>query len=295
MSFTTGLSAEDLRDLARRAVADFMQNGTGLSQAVVKCASAYGGPPLTAEHVRRICEMTYHEAYDRLYKSSPGPDRWVSFDPPDPVFCAEALRSQKVASLPHQETRMTSTTDMAKTASAPARQKFTPRNSWDIAMERVPTKLASDERWANPDGDVIRARQRLRAAVDELEAQAASIETAEKIATLKLQAQAERVIRDEGLDAGTVLQACVRDDCDGIPVKVASDVLCSLSRYLDKRGFAMPEKVAAVHITVNPAHPLPRSFQEVANLRTEKLAVAEALEEMRGELARLNRGLRAIN
>ena len=49
-----------LRELACSAASDFLENQTPLTEAVVKVASACG-KDLTAEHVRRISEMTYHD------------------------------------------------------------------------------------------------------------------------------------------------------------------------------------------------------------------------------------------
>lgn len=74
---------------ARAAATDYIQNGTDLTDAVVKVASDM--QPITSEHVRRICEMTYHDAYERLFAEKTGMYQYVSFDPPNAILAAEML------------------------------------------------------------------------------------------------------------------------------------------------------------------------------------------------------------
>lgn len=78
-----------LAQAARAATNDYIQNGTDLTEAVVKAASAM--QPLTSEHVRRICEMTYHDAYERMFAEKTGMHQYVTFDPPDAILAAEML------------------------------------------------------------------------------------------------------------------------------------------------------------------------------------------------------------
>lgn len=82
-------SQMELVTAARAATTDYIQNGTDLTEAVVKAASAL--QPITSEHVRRICEMTYHDAYERMFAEKTGMYQYVSFDPPDAIRAAEML------------------------------------------------------------------------------------------------------------------------------------------------------------------------------------------------------------
>ena len=91
-----GITRGALLSLANEASTDFLINGTPLTEAVVKVASS-SSLDFTAEHVRRICEMTYHSVYERMHKSASGPDKYVSFDPPDARRAAQELRATKVA------------------------------------------------------------------------------------------------------------------------------------------------------------------------------------------------------
>ena len=100
-------TSAELVSIARDATSDYITNGTPLTEAVVKAASA--SHPLTSEHVRRICEMTYHDAYERLFAEKTGAHQYVSFDPPDAIKAAEMLDARQISGDP-----------MNKTASAPA-------------------------------------------------------------------------------------------------------------------------------------------------------------------------------
>lgn len=93
MEGTLGIakSETELRSYAYDASTDFLQNGTPLTDAVVKVASMV--MPLTDEHVRRICEMTYHNTYERMFKEASSPDKYISFDPPNAIEACERLRS----------------------------------------------------------------------------------------------------------------------------------------------------------------------------------------------------------
>lgn len=93
MEGTLGIakSETELRSYAYDASTEFLQNGTPLTDAVVKVASTI--MPLTDEHVRRICEMTYHNTYERLFKEASSPDKYISFDPPNAIEACERLRS----------------------------------------------------------------------------------------------------------------------------------------------------------------------------------------------------------
>jgi hypothetical protein len=95
------VTKEYLQGLAQSATTDFLSNGTPLTEAVVKQASACGAN-LTSEHVRRICEMTYHDTYERMHKQASSADRYIVFDPPDANVAAEVLQAVKVASAPQR-------------------------------------------------------------------------------------------------------------------------------------------------------------------------------------------------
>lgn len=109
------ITRDFLQGLARNATTDFLANGTPLTEAVVKQAST-AGSTLTAEHVRRICEMTYHDTYERMHKQADAADRYVAFDPPDPCLAAELLNAEKVASARRRNPSLSGSLMTEKTA-----------------------------------------------------------------------------------------------------------------------------------------------------------------------------------
>ena len=97
MPFLGPITDQRLDAAASTAAAAFL-DGTAESttDAVVKAADALG-PGATDEHVRRLCEKTYREVFERMHKAASG-DRYVVFDPPDAKVAAERLVARKVAS-----------------------------------------------------------------------------------------------------------------------------------------------------------------------------------------------------
>lgn len=104
---------QELVQAARAATSDYITNGTDLTEAVVKAASAI--TPLTSEHVRRICEMTYHDAYERLFAEKTGSHQYVSFDPPDAIRASELLDALQLGvNQQHNFDKLASTTEEEK-------------------------------------------------------------------------------------------------------------------------------------------------------------------------------------
>lgn len=176
------------------------------------------------------------------------------------------------------------TTSIQKTAGysmGPA--KFKPANAWDRAMAAAPvqTKTASDPAAAQ--------YQQTQAAIRSLKAQERSIETAEKIAMIHLQECAAQVLRNDNLDIGTVLHACLQS-AEPLSEKVAGDVICSLAQFLSTRGFLVPEKVASTPVQVNERHPLPHAFRAAVNMRVEREVVATAIADLQAALLRFSSG-----
>ena len=61
------ITAADLKAISREAASDYLSEGTDPTDAVVKAASLFGRD-LTNEHVRRVCEMTYHDIFERQFR-----------------------------------------------------------------------------------------------------------------------------------------------------------------------------------------------------------------------------------
>lgn len=298
----TQISPDMLMSIARQAAGAFLANGTNLTTAVVKEASA-SRLPLTDEHVRRICEMTYHEAFERSFHQKRGSlDRYISFDPPDAVQCAKELKAmtvEKKASAPTQGRRPLAPTEFLKAASAlaglPAREKYQPVNAY-LATVLTPDveKVAAQDNWHNPMGDIVKAHQALREAIKKVELDLESTEYEAKVASLGLAAQSVQACKD-GADVSDVLNLCYHAaENNGITVKVAHDTVCEIAEILKSHGFdtRVREKTASYE-EANLSHPIATLFAKVASLRDTQAHLSTAAEDLRAEYALSSRKVRA--
>ena len=297
----TQISTDALMDIARKATGHYLARGTDLTTAVVKEAGA-SHLPLTEEHVRRICEMTYHEAFERAFHQKRGSmDRYISFDPPDAVQCAKELKAmavEKTAAAPPQR-RALSPVEFLKTASALAgetpREKYKPLNAY-LATVLTPNveKVASHDRWHAPTGDLVRAQQNMREAVRKVELDCESAAYEAKVASVTLSAQATQACKD-GADISEVLDLCYHAaESAGITVKVAHDTVCEIAEALRSHGFdtRVREKTAS-YAEANLAHPIAQLFVKVASLRDQHNVLSVAADELRAEYSLSSRKTRA--
>lgn len=287
--------------IARQAAGDYVTNGANLTTAVVKYASA-SRLPLTEEHVRRICEMTYHDAYERAFHQKRGSmDRYISFDPPDAVQCAKELKAmavEKRASAP-QSTKQASPVEFLKAASAisgiPAREKYQPVNAY-LATVLTPdvVKVASQDTWHNPYGDAFRLQQQVREAVRKVQLDADSAAEASKVAMAQLVGQADQACKD-GAAVADVLDLCLHAAGETTTAKVAHDIICEVAEVLTARGYDVSTRTkSAEYRDANLSHPLAVQFSKVASLRVGVTHLEEALGDLKKDLDYANRNLRGL-
>lgn len=286
----SSITAEDLKMIAREATSDHLQNSTPLTDAVVKAASLFDRP-LTDEHVRRICEMSYHDTFERMFKGASGPDRYISFDPADAVEAAARLRAERVSSTRMKTASVpTFAPIMEKAAFAPtSRRKFQPRNFLDDAKEASADNVV----WFDPLSEIRHVRSELSEAVTALENELSGLDGAEKMGMLDLVSQAYQAWKD-GSSIPTVLHACLsHTGSEKIASGAAAEILDELTLQLGKIGLPLEaEKVASAR--VNPNHPLPQVFNKVAGFRHRRLHVEYALEELKADLGRVNEEIRGL-
>lgn len=288
------LTPDALRAIARQASSDHFAQGTDLTTAVVKAASL-AGMPLTNEHVRRVCEMTYHDVFERSWRDAPGNDKYVSFDPPDAILAAQQLDAVKVASVSSRRFAMqAATATSTKTASAPPR-RFDSQAAMGRAVDAAfaPVEHATKVAYANPLGEVQALRNSMKEAVLELEAREYALSSSEKSAAAHLASQTEQACKD-GFKVGEVLFACV-SPLDMGQDHISEGLVHELASHLVGRGFSVEtgSKVASGG-QVNPEHPLPRAFEKVASLRKELTKVSSALAQVRAEHKELRGRINAL-
>ena len=294
------VTEHSLRDLSSRAVALCLsthpEGPCSPTDAVIKVASAFSEAQLTSEHIRRICEMTYHGVFERTFQDSTGGDRMVTFDPPDAEKAASALRVRrldtfaKVASAPRGKVEA----GMSKSADAPRR--LGPPALTNVFSTAMSGFKADEPSMRKEALSTLRhLRGQLKEATVALQVEVATAEGSEKVAFLDLLEGAVHATR-QGATATEVTSACIElakragvDDED-VLAGIATDLL----RGLDRRGVLQSgEKVASLSdLSVNTNHPLRAKVEKVAGLRGYKLHGEIALQDLRQQAHRVDQEMK---
>ena len=331
--FGPTITKDYLKGLARSASSDFLANGTPLTEAVVKQASACGAH-LTSEHVRRICEMTYHDTYERMHKQACGADQYIVFDPPDAQIAAEILQSEKVASAQRATTLpsgglMTEKTALAmspqelmkkarendrkgrsltgkmlhahmgtkpKQASAPRRFKFKPANAFDELMKTASTDHNDPYAQAQGMHDLRKLHSAVKEAAVKIRSDLAASDTALMSARRELSKVAYATYKD-GAALEDILHACFNGtDWAQTSQQSALKVASDLSEFLNTKV----QKTVGLGINkhasfgeVNPNHPLPSAFTKVAALENQRVHLEIALGDIEQNLAYADEALKS--
>jgi hypothetical protein len=287
------ITREYLQDLARSAASDFLTNGTPLTDAVVKQASACG-VTLTAEHVRRICEMTYHDTYERMHKQASGADRYIVFDPPDAVKASKVLRAEKVASTQTRATPTTGGLMTEKSASAPARHRFQPANAFDQVLKTASADHAKPFSKAQGLRDLKNIHDALKEAASSIEAEKQASDSALLVARQELSKIAYSLAKD-GVSADDILHAGFSGvDWDSVSeqsaVKVASELSSFLlSKEASTSGLRLTKTASAGD--VNPEHPLLQAFAKTASIEERRVHLEIGLSQIKSDLRYANEAL----
>jgi len=290
--FGLSITKSYLRELACCAASDFLENQTPLTEAVVKVAAACE-KDLTAEHVRRICEMTYHDTYERMHKEASAADRYISFDPPDPNTAIGMLRArkvgspEKVASVP-----LSRGFTMDKIASNSRREKFQPANAFTELVGTAPTPEKSFD-----FSKIASIQQDLKEAISATATEYSGAQMQADIEMSALIKEASSAYRD-GYSIREILHACVSGaDLDNVPdriaTKVASTLAEKLARDVDSVTGLGINKTASLG-DVDPDHPLPARFQKAANAATNRAHLEITLNDLTGDRDRLNKEIRSL-
>jgi len=272
------ITDQELDALARQAVTEHLHEGISLTDSVVKAASLFDRAPLTAEHVHRICEKTYHETYGRMFKGASGTERVVSFDPADPVEAATRLMAASVGSVRGAQSRRLRSSAEASVSSKEA--SVLPRRYVRANPLRVVPGGAEKTAEAFPLGKAQRLDRDVREDIATLKsAQAAAVHHAllgmhDLVAYAKQASVGGASVRD-------ILRVCLEGAeiiNQDLPVKFAQAVAVDLVRALgDVSGGT---KSASVD-RVNSSHPLAICFEKVARLRFDAAVNETAVGELR--------------
>lgn len=285
------ISTSELRDMAREATSMFLNDGTPLNDAIVKVASSFEHP-LTSEHVRRVCEMTYHDTFERGFRDRSGDNRVVNFDPPEAEKIASAIRAERVRSFRDKLASASAEGgEHEKAASAPAFQVPRAPNAFSSAMGEAPRSHEVDVLEAK---DILKTAQSdVSEAIHALEVTLGSIKHAEALAYLELGQHVRQSVLD-GMAPDDVLHACeVFMKTASVPEHISVDVLAALATDMLEAGIELGEKQAGLlDPTPNTRHPICARVVKVGSLRAEKFATEIALNDLRYDAARVEQELK---
>ena len=294
MSFTRSITDQDLREAAKTASSSYLQNGTDLTDAVVKAASGIPST-LTDEHVKRLCEMTYHETYERMFRNETGSDRLVSFDPPNAKEASARLRSEKVASVTVRLRDAASAPHVGeKTASAVASirlpRPFTPINVFD---EKTATASGdSSVPWNDAYAEARLLEKTLRQQVEQLKTASASNHTGAQDVLLELMDHVQHATFD-GATAGQVLELAMEGAAEqDIPEIYVQKMASLLTDGMRHRKISLDGKIASAAVP-NLKHPIAVLGAKLASHLYEKAVADEALSDIRAARMALTGGGRS--
>lgn len=288
-----GISRSELQMMAREATAEYFATGTPLTDAVVKAASLFG-KPLTDEHVRRVCEMTYHDAFERHFGDVQGHDRYVSFSPPDAVEASRRLEAHKAASYsPRRRAGMLAADAQEKVASSETIRvrRYSPANAFEEMLGEGSDKEATAPLLANPYEELQSLRNTIKEASDEISARLSGLNMEERLLSHDLYMLVKQA-SSAGATAGEILAACASGMTDDTPEKVASALIEDVVGTLNYYGRQIYGELPGLEVNTN--HPLPVTFGKVASLRRERAHLEYALEDLKTSLEQVDREIVAL-
>ena len=279
MSFTRSISDQDLREAAKHASSSYLQDGTDLTDAVVKAASGIPST-LTDEHVKRLCEMTYHETYERMFRNENGSDRLVTFDPPNAKEASARLRAEKVASAVTRLRTTSTSGEVEKSASARIKlpRVFTPTNVFDEKTASVHAE--SDIAWNDPYAEARLLEKTLRDQLDQLKTASASNHTGAQDVLLELMDHVQYAAF-EGASAGQILELAMEGaSAHQVPATYVQKMASLVTDGMTHRGISLESKTASAAVP-NLAHPIATLAAKLAEHLYEKAVADEAIGDIR--------------
>ena len=290
------VTESDLRNMARSATALFMEGSATPTDAAIKVASA-SGHSLTSEHVQRVCEMMYHDIYERSFNKTAGQDRVVNFDPPDARKVAAAVNAERLHSFGDKiASRAHGGAAMDKTASAPLLRG--PREVPNAFARSVSAYKEDAQSFRKEARHILsETRNELFEAVHAMRTDIDSMAGSEKLAFMDLSGRVLNEVRQGASPVRTVM-ACVEfvksaSDCSE---EMLTDIATDLVRGLSRAGVDIgEEKTASLNdVVLNDKHPLRAVSIKVAELRAYREHALVALSDLETQLARVERESRNV-
>jgi hypothetical protein len=294
------VTEHSLRDLSSRAVAlcrgSHPEGPCSPTDAVIKVASSFSDAQLTNEHIKRICEMTYHGIFEQRFQDSTGGDRMIAFDPPDAEKAASALRVRRLDSFAKAASASPGRVETGMNKNADAPRRLGPPALTNAFSAAMGTFKADETAMRKEALSTLRhLHGQLKEATASLQVEVSTADSSEKVAFLDLLDGAVHATR-QGATATEVTSVCLElAKRAGVDDElVLSGLATDLLRGLDQRGVLQRgEKVASLSgLSANTRHPLCAKVEKVASLRGYKLHGEIALQDLRQQMHRVDQEMK---
>lgn len=297
MPYLQSVSPNDLRRMAQDATSLYLQGGPSLEDAIIKVASAFDRP-LTSEHVRRVCEMSYHNTFERSFRQGGSHGQVVNFTPADAEKVAEALQAQHVQSYQDKVAQVTGrrvrqAVTAPKTASALTDIPPPPANAFSTAMDQFGDDGAQQH--LEKVADLRTAREALRDAVRTMETRIDTVKHAEVLEYRELGKIAQQEVTDGTPPSHIAVAVTAYMKEAGIATPVVESVLEDILGDMLEGGVKIAVAAELEDWTPVRGHPLERHSIRVGELRGEKIAGEVALDDLRTQQRAIEYALKEAN
>lgn len=269
---------EDLEMMGKRAAVMYRDQGVPLTDAVVR---SIGSDPLSPEHVKRVVEFANTAAYLDAFEKS-GSIRNVTFEG-GPADVSVALKQLNTGSHPTEY-------NSVDRSYSGVPEPYSTASDSDL-REMFYVKTAAYIPRAEPVGELVRMRDRLRGAGDHLMSKLSGLNVMYDDLAELISYEARREI-NEGSSVEKIASAWASVGKNDYLVKLALyEVRDRLTRngFMDKPSFDNGvEKVAAFALRVpNPKHPLIGSYLDFEKVAEQRLVTEKAVQEITEQVGKV--------
>ena len=244
------LTSKDYENMGKEAAAELVSSNKPLNETITKLAESYG---LNTEQTARVIEHANVETYLKLNKVSD--DKYIEFDPADPVKIASALNYtiKKEAALLDTFNDIAISEDFIKTSSVSLKQEETINKAEEKLLKKAEKEV----------------RNSLTSKLEEIDESFRRED--EKLYSLVKQASLELG------NFGMVKEAMVQADQEGI-----SKILVNIYETKLKKEAAARVNFEDTNTrgTLNTDHPIVKSLQKLAIFKEEYIEVKNQKDEL---------------
>lgn len=272
----TQVEPNRLRMLAKNASAIHLREGVPLTDAVVQVLQHESG--LSPDHVRRVAEFSNNDTFQAMFEKEAGDHRVINFKdgPADP---SAVLKELNMAAAPSPVA--------VSESNVSVRPYVAGQDSAGDLFET--TKTASAYPQANPYGNVLDTRDRMKGAREHFMSKVASFGVMYDDAAMNLYKEARQLVLD-GVSPASISNAIARSSSN---VNITKIALKKIQEYMSREDLpAVPmSKQAGV---LNPRHPLVSAFKDFEKVAIQRYTFLDAVDIIDDQLSRMNNELKDL-